>query len=100
MAATKRPLDMRRNQVAFQARSSFAKGNPFSLLFRDPLFGGPLSFFFLGPAEVGLLEMQPEANCGAYLGVVLLQPHACAQHFRFRTRCFLDGRVSGAYQVQ
>ena len=49
-------------QVAFQARSSFAKGNPFSLFFEDPFFGTPcfLFFFFvfLSP-KVGSLEMQP-----------------------------------------
>ena len=35
-------------QVAFQARSSFAKGNPFSLFFfSGPLFLGPLCSVFL-----------------------------------------------------
>ena len=55
-----------------------------------------------------LLEMQPnlEANCGAYLGVVIimLQPHACTQRFRFqilrRTRLF-PGRTSvRSHQVE
>ena len=52
-------------QVAFQAMSSFAKGNPFSLFFGDPFFWDPLfSFFlfFLSPAKVGSLEMQPGAK--------------------------------------
>ena len=34
-------------QVAFQAMSSFAKGNPFSLFFGDPFFWDPLFSFFL-----------------------------------------------------
>ena len=46
--------------------SSFAKGNPFSLFFGDPFFWDPLfSFFFLfflSPAKVGSLEMQPGAK--------------------------------------
>ena len=75
-------------QVAFQARSSFAKGNPFSLFFRGPLFLGPLVFFFflffLSPAKVGSLEMQPGAKLQAYLGVSILQPRACTQRFRLR----------------
>ena len=70
-------------QVAFQAMSTFAKGNPFSLFFGDPLFWDPfLSFsfvFFLSPAKVGSLEMQPGAKLQAYLGVIILQPHACTQ---------------------
>ena len=52
--------------------------------FSGPLFLGPLVFFclfFLSLAKVGL---QPGAKLQAYLGVVILQPHACAQRFRFR----------------
>ena len=69
--------------------SSFAKGNPFSLFFGDPFFWDPLfSFlffvFFLSPAKVGSLEMQPGAKLQAYLGVIILQPHACTQLFRLR----------------
>ena len=86
-------------QVAFQAMSSFAKGNPFSLFFGTPFLGTPFFFFlfFLSPAKVGSLEMQPGAKLQAYLGVVMLQPHACTQRFRFRilrrTRSF-PGRTS------
>ena len=58
----------------------------------DPLF----SFFFLSPAKVGSLEMQPGAKLQAYLGVSILQPHACTQRFRQ----MLDGRVLGASQVE
>ena len=43
--------------------SSFAK---------DPFFWDPVFFFFLGPAKVGSLEMQPEAKLQAYLGVSIL----------------------------
>ena len=70
--------------------SSFAKGNPFSLFFGDPFFWDPLfSFFlfFLSPAKVGSLEMQPGAKLQAYLGVIILQPHACTQRFRLRILC-------------
>ena len=72
---------MRRNlaQVAFQAMSSFAKGNPFSLFFGDPFFLDPLFFFvFLSPAKVGSLEMQPGAK---------LQAYASTQRFRLRILC-------------
>ena len=67
--------------------STFAKGNPFSSFFGDPFFWDPFfSFFwfFLSPAKVGSLEMQPGAKLQAYLGVIILQPHACAQRFRLR----------------
>ena len=39
-----------------------------------------------GPQKRGpekKLKCNLEPNCGAYLGVVMLQPHACAQRFRF-----------------
>ena len=52
---------------------------PFSLFSGDPFFWDPLfSFFlfFLSPAKVGSLEMQPGAKLQAYLGVSILQPHA------------------------
>ena len=45
--------------------------NPFSLFFRGPLFLGPLVFFFcffVSPAKVGSLEMQPGAKLQAYQG--------------------------------
>ena len=75
--------------------SSFAKGNPFSLFFRDPFFWDPLSSFFLfslSPAKVGSLETQPGAKLQAYLGVSILQPHACTQRFRLRilVKCWTD----------
>ena len=85
--------------------SSFAKGNPFSLFFSGtPFFGNPLfSFFFLSPAKVGSLEMQPGAKLQAYLGVSM-QPHACTQRFRLESFAgrgqMLDGRVLGASQVE
>ena len=67
--------------------STFAKGNPFSLFFGDPFFWNPFFlffWFFLSPAKVGSLEMQPGAKLQAYLGVIILQPHACTQRFRLR----------------
>ena len=39
-----------------------------------------------------------EPNCGAYLGVIILQPHACTQRFRLRILCRTRsnaGRTSG-----
>ena len=80
--------------------STFAKGNLFSLFFGDPFFLDPLfSFFlfFLSPAKVGSLEMQPGAKLQAYLGVIILQPHA---RILRRTRSMLDGRVLEASQVE
>ena len=78
--------------------SSFAKGNLFFFFFGDPFFWDPLfSFFcfFLSPAKVGSLEMQPGAKLQAYLGVSILQPHACTQRFRLRisqdeVKCWTD----------
>ena len=61
---------------------------PLFLFFRGPLFLGRLVFFFflffLSPAKVGSLEMQPGAKLQAYLGVSILQPHASTQRFRLR----------------
>ena len=67
------------------------------LFFGTPFLGPLFCFFlfFLSPAKVGSLEMQPGAKLQAYLGVIMLQPHACTQRFRFRirTRSF-PGRTS------
>ena len=61
-----------------------AKGNPFSFLFWGTLVWGPFFFFFfLGPAKLGLLEMQPGGKLRR-LSRGLLQPHACAQQIRFQ----------------
>ena len=48
-----------------------------------PQFGSRLHFK-RSPVKVGSLEMQPGAKLQAYLGVIILQPHACAQRFRLR----------------
>ena len=66
--------------------STFAKGNPFSLFSGTPFFGTYFFLFFLSPAKVGSLEMQPGAKLQAYLGVSIGQ--------------MLDGRVLGASQVE
>ena len=73
---------------------------PLFPFFWDPFFGDPFFFLFLffrSPAKLGSLEMQPGAKLQAYLGVTILQPHACTQRFRFRilrrTRSF-PGRTS------
>ena len=66
--------------------------------FREPLFLGPLVFFFLfflSPAKVGSLEMQPGAKLQAYLGVSILQPLDFESFGQM-----LDGRVLGASQVE
>ena len=55
-------------------RPSFLTTDPF---FWDPLFSLFCFLFFLSPAKVGSLEMQPEAK-------LILQPHACTQRFRLR----------------
>ena len=82
--------------------STFAKGNPFSLFFGDPFFWDPLfSFFlfFLSPAKVGSLEMQPGAKLQAYLGVSILQPTLARSVLDFESFAgrgqMLDGRVLG-----
>ena len=90
--------------------SSFAKGNPFSLFFGDPFFWDPFFFFFLffcfflSPAKVGSLEMQPGAKLQAYLGVSILQLTPArsvldVESFAGRGQ-MLDGRVLGASQVE
>ena len=89
------------SRLHFKRCQALPKKTPFPF-FSGSLFWGRLFFslfflFFLSPAKVGSLEMQPGAKLQAYLGVVLLQPHACTQRFRFRilrrTRSF-PGRTS------
>ena len=59
----------------------FFSGTPFLGLFFSFLFFS-FFWFFLSPAKVGSLELQPGAKLQAYLGVIILQPHACTQRFR------------------
>ena len=81
---------MRRNLApgCISSDVKFCQRKPlFPFFFGDPFFWDPLfSFFlfFLSPAKVGSLEMQPGAKLQAYLGVSILQPHACTQRFRLR----------------
>ena len=82
---------MRRNLApgCISSDVNLCQRKPLFPFFRGPLFLGPLFFFFfflffLSPAKVGSLEMQPGAKLQAYLGVIILQPHACAQRFRLR----------------
>ena len=81
---------MRRNLApgCISSDVKLCQRKPLFPFFRGPLFLGPLVFcffvFFLSPAKVGSLEMQPGAKLQAYLGVSILQPHACAQRFRLR----------------
>ena len=68
-----------------------------------PQFGSRLHFKrcqalpkeFLALQRLARLKCNLEPNCGAYLGVTILQPYACAQHGQM-----LDGRVLGASQVE
>ena len=78
---------------------------PLFPFFRDPFFWDPLfSFFlfFLSPAKVGSLEMQPGAKLQAYLGVFCsLTPRSVLDFESFAGQGqMLDGRVSGASQVE
>ena len=78
---------MRRNLApgCISSDVNLCQKKPLFPFFRRPLFWDPLfSFFlfFLGPAKVDSLEMQPGAKLQAYLGVSILQPHACTQRFR------------------
>ena len=72
------------SRLHFKRGQALPKETPFPFFFGDPFFWDPLfSFlFFLSPAKVGSLEMQPGAKLQAYLGVSILQPHACTQRFR------------------
>ena len=75
------------SRLHFKRCQALPKETPFLFFFRDPFFWDPLFslfFVFLSPAKVGSLEMQPGAKLQAYLGVIILQPHACTQRFRLR----------------
>ena len=74
------------SRLHFKQGQALPKETPFPFFLG--LFLGPLVFFFflffLSPAKVGSLEMQPGAKLQAYLGVSILQPYACTQRFRLR----------------
>ena len=75
------------SRLHFKRCQPLPKETPFPLFLGDPFFWDPFfSFFwfFLSPAKVGSIEMQPGAKLQAYLGVIILQPHACTQRFRLR----------------
>ena len=96
------------SRLHFKRCQALPKETPFPFFFWDPCF---LFFFFLSPAKVGSLEMQPGAKLQAYLGVIILQPHACTQRFRLRilrrTRSFpgrtsarsLSGRIESIWET-
>ena len=75
------------SRLHFKRCQALPKETPFSF-FRDPFFGDPFFVFFfcffLALQRLARLKCNLEPNCGAYLGVVMLQPHACTQRFRFR----------------
>ena len=72
----------------------FFSGTPFSLF----------SFFFcffLALQRLARLKCNLEPNCGAYLGVSILQPHASTQRFRLRIlRRTRSNAGRGASQVE
>ena len=72
------------SRLHFKRCQALPKETPFPFFSGTPFFGTPFFFFFLSPAKVGSLEMQPGAKLQAYLGVIILQPHACTQRFRLR----------------
>ena len=77
------------SRLHFKRCQPLLKETPFPFFSGTPFFGTPFFlffffWFFLSPAKVGSLEMQPGAKLQAYLGVIILQPHACAQRFRLR----------------
>ena len=75
------------SRLHFKRCQPLPKETPFPL---GPLFS--FFWFFLSPAKVGSLEMQPGAKLQAYLGVIILQPHACTQRFRLvsEVKCWTD----------
>ena len=74
---------------------------PLFPFFWDPFFRTPCFLFFfvffLALRRLARLKCNLEPNCCAYLGVIILQPHASTQRFRLRilrrTRSF-PGRTS------
>ena len=75
------------SRLHFKRCQALPKETPFPFFSGTPFFGTPcflFFWFFLSPAKVGSLEMQPGAKLQAYLGVIILQPHACTQRFRLR----------------
>ena len=75
------------SRLHFKRCQALPKETPFPFFSGTPFFGTPCFLFFcffLSPAKVGSLEMQPGAKLQAYLGVFILQPHASTQRFRLR----------------
>ena len=75
------------SRLHFKRCQALPKETTFPFFSGTPFFGTPCFLFFcffLSPAKVGSLEMQPGAKLQAYLGVIILQPHACTQRFRLR----------------
>ena len=75
------------SRLHFKRCQALPKETPFPFFSGTPFFWTPCFLFFfvfLSPAKVGSLEMQPGAKLQAYLGVSILQPHACTQRFRLR----------------
>ena len=72
------------SRLHFKRGQALPKETPF---FGDPFFGTPCFLFFcffLALQRLARLKCNLEPNCGAYLGVIILQPHACTQRFRLR----------------
>ena len=89
--------------------STFAKGNPFSLFFRGPLFFGTPCFlfffgFFLALQRLARLKCNLEPNCKHIWGSLFCShtpPRSVLDFESFAGRGqMLDGRVLGASQVE
>ena len=73
------------SRLHFKRCQALPKETPFPFFSGTPFFWTPCFLFFcFFLALVGSLEMQPGAKLQAYLGVIILQPHACTQRFRLR----------------
>ena len=79
------------SRLHFKQGQALQKETHFAFFFGTPFFGTHVFLFFLSPAKVGLLEMQPGSKFASISRVVMLQPHACTQRFRIPSQ---DGVVS------
>ena len=75
------------SRLHFKRCQPLPKETPFPFFSGTPFFGTPFFLFFcffLALQRLARLKCNLEPNCGAYLGVIILQPHACTQRFRLR----------------
>ena len=76
------------SRLHFKRCQALPKETPFPFFSGTPFFGTPCFLFFfcffLALQRLARLKCNLEPNCGAYLGVSILQPHACTQRLRLR----------------